>query len=345
MKSNNDYEIFFLVESGIGNAIEVLYAVEYCLHNKIKTGIYLNKISASFIAYIRSCYGEDVVVSNIDNISTKNLVQSFTYQDSHKIVYDNYFYVMANVHSTKYMSETEQYLSIVRSLFPSSYNEIVLTRLQENYSDKVINANPDNKFVLYPGCSSISPAKRWPYYLDLVKLLGEDKVIVLGGDDDLNFEYSYYYPKWITSIFPRPVLHRIQFYNFVKSLGLLKKHSHNDKIETEAYSFFNYFSWPELVAVLKRARGFVGNDGGITHLAGACGQSGYSIFGPSSVNKNKPINYQIKPVSRSYDCQPCQFHTKGHILTTKSIVCPYQVRCLYNIHADEIFDSIQAELK
>lgn len=340
--SESKYDVFFLVSSGIGNAIETLYAVEYCLENNVKVGIYLNEISKSFTEYIRDCYGSDVVAVSLDNIHTTNFIQSFTYMDKCAVKYDHYFYIMPTYASTLYQSETEQFLSIVKSLYPSNFLSATLKYLREDYSDKVKAVNPEKKHILYTGCSSVSPVKRWPYFRQLVEKLGSQNVIIIGGQDDLNYKYSYYYPKWMTLLFKPVLTRRLHFFHLMKKIGLLKKHAHLNGIEKETYSYFNVFNWPELVALLKRAGSFVGNDGGITHLAAAVGTKGVAIFGPSSVNKNRPLNPSMAPVSKSYSCQPCQFNVGGTIMTNYSILCPHQLRCLYSIKADEIAERISA---
>lgn len=335
--TENTFDIFFLVESGIGNAIQILYAVEYCLHNNKKTGVFLNKMPVSFVDYVRACYGNNVVVNNIDNIKTTNLVHSFTFEEEHKIKFDEYFYVKADSHSSKYMSETEQYLSVAKALYPSGYSSYQLRGLKEDHSPKVQQVRPDEKYVLYPGCSSANPSKRWPYFQQFINKVGEQNVIVLGGSDDLNYTHSYYYPKWVCNMFTMPLLRRNFFFNLMKSFNLLKKHAHFDGLEKQDYAYFNIFSWPELVAILRRARQFIGNDGGITHLAGACDAQGFVVFGPTSVNKNKTYNPKLVPLSTQLGCQPCQFRVNHRdIMGRNAILCSHQLQCLYTINVNDI---------
>jgi ADP-heptose:LPS heptosyltransferase len=336
------YDVFFLADSGIGNAVEILYAIEYCMQNNRKAGVYFNNISRSFLKYAQSCYGADVVVDNLENIATINLVHFFALEDKIDIQFDNYFYVNPNYHSTKYLSETEQYLSIVKGLYPSDYDSKTLLFLKENYSERVRSLNPEEKYVLYPGCSSDLSIKRWPYFRELITKIGDENVIVVGGSDDIEFKNSYYYPKWITAITPGFLTRRIYFFNFLKNLGLLHKHAHYNNIDQEQYSFINVFSWEEIVALCKRAKKFIGNDGGLTHLAAACGASGTVIFGPSSVPKNKTYNDKLVPLSTNFECQPCQFSVNNKdVMSRYSILCPYQLRCLYSVNVENVLKTAQ----
>src|SRR5574337_289790 len=143
------FEVIILVDSGIGNAIEALYAVEYCLSQNISVGFFMGSVNDSFQQYIAECYGKQVVRSSLSGVKTKNLIHSFTYQQKIDLQYENYFYVSADYHSTKLASETEQYLSIVKALYHSSYNSATLTKLKENYSPAVEKLNIEDKYVLY----------------------------------------------------------------------------------------------------------------------------------------------------------------------------------------------------
>jgi len=331
------FDILFLVESGIGNTLEVLYAVEYCLKNKIRAGLVLNKINASFFEYIKRCYGDDVIMAYTKGISTRNLVHSFTYESQIEIEHDNYFYIYPDVNSTKYLSETEQSISIARALYPSSHDiSPVLNKLIEERTDRVNKLNIENKYVIYSGCSSSTPQRRWPLYSDLMTMLGKDNVVFIGGLDDLNVNYSYIYNYYITKLFPRQISNKKFFWNICKKLNLLDPFSHNNGIAMLENSYFNVFNWGEMVAILKNCKGFIGNDGGLMHLASSAGAKGVAIFGPSSVKKNKSYNPDIKEIFKSYLCQPCQFTVDGISMSKYYISCPYQVKCLADISCNDV---------
>jgi ADP-heptose:LPS heptosyltransferase len=340
MINNKKFDIFFLVDSGIGNALEMLYALEYCIRQGKKTGIYLSKISSSFISYLTESYGNNIIVDDIDNVETTNLIHSFTCQENFEIKFEYYYYVYPDYYSTKNLSETEQYISIVKGLYPSASSAIdvatTLQLLKEDYSELVKKILLNKKVVLYPGCASNAPAKRWPYYLELINQIGPEKIAIIGGNDDLNFSNSYYYPRFISSVFHKKILNEIFFYSLFKRLKLLKPHAHFNGIENLDYAYFNILTWGELTALLRRIEYFIGNDGGITHLAGACGAKGIVIFGPSSVNKNKTYNKKIKPIYTEFSCQPCQFNVGGVPMVKNAIVCPYQIKCMYSLTPENV---------
>lgn len=335
------YDILFLVDSGIGNAIETLYSVEYCLKNNVKVGIFLNKISNSFQEYLLDCYGSDVVLFSLENVETKHLVHSFTYQDDFKLDYEYYFYVQPDALSSKYKSETEQQLEIVRALYPSDYKSDVLVYLKEDYSEKVKALNIENKYVLYPGSTYPNAYKRWSHFPKLITELGEENIIVLGGNDDLRTDYSYIYPTFIARFLPQPILDNIHFWRFLKKTKLLTAFAHNEELRNKTYSYFNAFNWAELIAIFQNAKGFVGNDGGLSQIAGAVGSEGVVLFGATSVEKNKAFNPKMKPLSLDYSCQPCQFAAGGIQSKKFFINCPFQIRCLSNIDVNKVIKNLQ----
>lgn len=334
------YDIIILVDSGIGNAIEALYSVEYCMKNNKKIGIFLNKINQSFQNYLKECYGSEIILENLSNKKANYLLHSFTYQDSFELEYSHYFYIQPDFNSSKYKSETEQYLEIVKALFPSEFKSEVLLYLQEDFSEKVKALQIETKFILYPGSTYPNAYKRWPHFDELILKLGEENVIVLGGNDDLNVDYSYIYPKYITRFFSQIILDNITFWRFLRKLNLLIPFSHNLDLKDKKYSFFNVFSWKELVAIFKRSKQFIGNDGGLSQLAGAAGATGLVIFGATSIEKNKAYNSNLKPISLNYDCQPCQFAKMGILAKKFYINCPYQIKCLTNLKTDKILENL-----
>jgi len=281
------YDILFLSETAIGNTLEMMYAIEYCLKNGVNAAIYIENANKSFKTYLQKCYGNQVVLDSVENIKVKNLIHTFIVHKKYNIDFDNYIYIFPDKNSTQYQSETEQYLSAVKALYPSNYKSNILKMLIPDLTERVQKLDIQNKYVIYPGCSSFAAVRRWPYYMELIKALGEDNVIVVGGLDDLNNEYAYKYKKIIPKLFPYQFTNRKSFWNICKKLNLLEPYAHNTEISRLLCSYFNVFEWGELVAIFKYCKGFVGNDGGLMHLASCSGAKGVAIFGPTSVEKSK----------------------------------------------------------
>jgi len=334
------YDIVFLVEWAIGNTIEVLYAVEYCIKNSIKTGIVLNKLNKAFKDYLKLCYGEEIIIENKTDIFATNLVHVFIHYDIINIKFDNYFYIYLDENSTQYNTETQQYLSLVRAIYPSNHEVKILEKLKAEETNLVKSLNIKDKYVIYHGSANHTVVKRWPYYIELMEKLGEENVIFVGGGHEEDFTFSYIYPKYITKIVPKAVTNRIIFWRIAKKIKLLKPYTKYYEILNYKNAYINKFSWGELVAIFRNCKAFIGNDGGLMHLAAVSRAKGIAIFGPSSINKNRPFSDKIKIIHRNFECQPCQFNKAGVSMSRYFVSCPYQIKCLSSIKVDEILHEL-----
>ncbi|WLE98260.1 MAG: glycosyltransferase family 9 protein [Candidatus Electrothrix communis] len=313
-----------------------MYAIEYCLENSIRAAIYIQDINPSFKKYLQFCYSCNVVLSSISNVSVTNLVHTFTVEEKADINFKNFFYINPDSISTKYQSETEQCLSLVRALYPTNYTSNILKRLQADESDRVKKLCVSMKTVIYPGCSSFAPVRRWPFYDQLVSTLGEENVVIIGGLDELNDAYAFRYKKLVAKLSPYRLTNRKIFWNFCKIFFLLEPYAHNAKFAHLPCSYFDIFNWGELVAIFRNCKKIIGNDGGLMHLAAASGAKGLAIFGPTSEAKSKPYNHEIEVLSRRYSCQPCHFQVRKIYLGEYFISCPYSIKCLESISVNEI---------
>jgi ADP-heptose:LPS heptosyltransferase len=57
--------------------------------------------------------------------------------------------------------------------------------------------------------------------------------------------------------------------------------------------------------LIRGSRCFVGNDSGLSHLAGFLGIPTIAVFGPSSINRWSPLGRAIKVLRGASDCLPC----------------------------------------
>ena len=85
----------------------------------------------------------------------------------------------------------------------------------------------------------------------------------------------------------------------------------------------------QLVALLRRARLFIGGDTGPLHLAAACGTPIVGIYGPTDPLRNGPFSTEDIVVSHQVPCGPCYKRT-----------CPiYNKECLRLVQVDEVFQA------
>ena len=94
--------------------------------------------------------------------------------------------------------------------------------------------------VLLPGSSKKNPLKRWPYFVDLAKLLisKEYEVITILGPEELEMNHS----------FPGHILKNLD--------------------------------WSQLTGIIKNSYFVVGNDSGPSHIASCLNKKGLALFGP-----------------------------------------------------------------
>jgi heptosyltransferase-2 len=78
--------------------------------------------------------------------------------------------------------------------------------------------------------------------------------------------------------------------------------------------------------------GFIGNDSGSMHLAGALGIPTVAIFGSTNPNRTGPLGPKTRVIYRKLECSPCLARTCrfGHY------------NCLTQIEPAELADAILA---
>ena len=82
-------------------------------------------------------------------------------------------------------------------------------------------------------------------------------------------------------------------------------------------------SLPLVAAIIERARMFVGNDSGLSHLAAAAGAPVVVISGPGDPSEVAPFTDRAKTVKKSLFCSPCYSNTcfrKDHPLECQELV-------------------------
>ena len=68
---------------------------------------------------------------------------------------------------------------------------------------------------------------------------------------------------------------------------------------------FGVLSLPEIAALLRASRLFIGNDSGLAHLAAACGTPVVSLFGPQDPRRFAPRSAQGLTLHHRVSCCPC----------------------------------------
>jgi len=97
--------------------------------------------------------------------------------------------------------------------------------------------------------------------------------------------------------------------DFFLKAELIAKGKHQRQVHT-------LFDLTALLALLKGAGGFIGNDAGISHLAAFLDVPTVAVFGPSDPQRWGPVGEAVKIVRPAIDCAPC-FEIKKPICKEK----------------------------
>lgn len=186
--------------------------------------------------------------------------------------------------------------------------------------DCKINAGDSDDFLdpetvaIYPGSKPNWAMKRWDKFDDLCSRF--KKVAVVGTKEDI---ISHGNPAWITKEWKWP----------------------------DNVSFFTG-SLQEVASVISKCKMFIGNDGGLSHVAAATGIPTFVIFGPSSYIKNKPFSSKCFSIGINLPCRPCQF-SKGpdgkEIFGGDKGNCHLNMKCMRDMSVDFVLNQIEAKSK
>ena len=222
--------------------------------------------------------------------------------------------IRLNIEYRAHMVETEFFHSPYRESMTMS-EPVAYARFFENVTGQTVDPTttfvggnsviPDSlkgRIVLCPGSKPGWDSKRWPHFGELAERL--DNPVVLCREADLNAYDEL---------------------DFLKPMR-----PDNASIVTEA-------SLPEAAAILRHAKGVIANDCGLAHMAAATKVPTLVLFGPSSLDKNRPLRSNAKSLSLCLDCQPCQGETSGPgRLGPGDYSCRLGYQCLNELTVEQV---------
>ena len=164
--------------------------------------------------------------------------------------------------------------------------------------------------AIYPGSKHNWAMKRWDKYDELTSHF--QKVLVVGSEKDI---HSHGDPTWITRLGKWPS--HVEFLT--------------GQLQDVAYA-------------ISTCKMFIGNDGGLAHVAAGTGIPTFVLFGPSSDVKNKPYSKNAHVVAIDLPCRPCQFE-KGpdglQIFGENKADCPYKMKCMKEMSVEYVLKKIE----
>jgi len=169
---------------------------------------------------------------------------------------------------------------------------------------------PKDAVAIYCGSKHNWAMKRWNKYDQLAEKF--DNVIVVGSKLDIE---SHGNPSWIKKPWNWPK--HVKFFT-----GSLQNAAN----------------------VISRCKKFIGNDGGLAHVAAATGIPTFVLFGPSSHIKNKPYATNSHAIFIDIPCLPCQFKKDANgdsIFGDNKADCPYSLRCMKEMSVEFVLDKVR----
>lgn len=167
--------------------------------------------------------------------------------------------------------------------------------------------------AIYPGSKFNWAMKRWDKYDELANKF--EHVAIVGTKQDI---HSHGNPTWIK-----------------------KPWSWDKKVE------FVSGSLKEMAYFLSKCKMFIGNDGGLSHIAAATGIPTFVLFGPSSYIKNKPFAKNAHVIAIDLPCRPCQFRAdeKGQqIFDGNKFGCPQNMKCMKEMSSNYVYQKISESI-
>jgi len=106
------------------------------------------------------------------------------------------------------------------------------------------------------------------------------------------------------------------------------------------------WNWPKHVSFIEgslqqvanhiaNCKFYIGNDGGISHIAAATGVKTIVIFGATNPSKNKPFAKNAKVCAINIPCRPCQWKSDWNELC-RTMDCPQHLSCLRDLSIENV---------
>jgi len=98
------------------------------------------------------------------------------------------------------------------------------------------------------------------------------------------------------------------------------------------FRVYEVYDLSHVMALVRQARCFVGNDSGVTHLAAFIGTPTVAIFGPSSPKRWSPVGRATNVLRGAADCAPC--------FEMDAVNCE-DPQCLSGVSVDMVIDAVK----
>jgi ADP-heptose:LPS heptosyltransferase len=102
---------------------------------------------------------------------------------------------------------------------------------------------------------------------------------------------------------------------------------------TRVVSLCGHLVWDDVIAEVREAVCVIGNNSGVTHLAGWLGVPTVCVFSGSHDRVEwRPMGFATRTLSREIGCAPCHLHS--------ACDCPYGKACLSQIEPQDVAQTV-----
>jgi len=296
-------EVLFVLGGGVGNIVQATPAIQLVAGSGHIIDLRLHCNSSKDVEEIFKLSCVRHVYSQRNPIGAYDFQLNGPFTPGHRCLAKKFFRTRMNY--AQHLPEAEVYYDLAKQISVTGK----LPDSKINFGPKGPLPKSQNTVALYPGSKHNWAMKRWDKFDELAKKF--DDVVVIGKPDDI---HSHGNPAWITRPWDWPA--HVEFFS-----GLLR----------------------EAAYLISRCKMFIGNDGGLSHVAAATGTPTFVIFGPSSDTKNRPHAQNAHVIAIDLPCRPCQF-TAGpdgkQIFGGDKADCPYHMRCMRELSVDYVVKCI-----
>lgn len=271
--------------------------------------------SANFEIYIK-IYNSTENLENLLNL--KKVVKVFSHKEKPNLIFDfqlNGIFTPKESYSKKIFRSKINYAQHIpeSKVYENLCNQIGI-KGNLPYAKVSLNKHnitlDKNAVAIYPGCKPDWSMKKWDKFDELSKCF--ENVVLVGTKEDINLQGTWIKKEWS---WKENIKHVI-------------------------------FPIDQMAYYISNCSMFIGNDGGLSHVAAATGIKTFIIFGPSSHIKNKPFTKNSFVIRKNMSCQPCQFK-KGidglQIFDSGKYNCYNDMSCMRELTINDVLNQINEQ--
>jgi len=193
--------------------------------------------------------------------------------------------------------------------------------------------------VLYSGCKKEYPMKRWDKFDELADQFTD--VAVVGTKDDLWLGNSVSFSPVISQFLEEFLKYNGKVTRLARAFG--KKYNHQQNFSKHVKNYIGQLSLADTASLISQAGMFIGNDGGLSSIAGALKVPTFVLSGPTDPRYWNIKGSCMNNISKNLDCQPCMHWGGKHAKAWKYnyIGCPIGMKCMTDLTVQDVLTHVK----